>query len=107
TFGLIITVMIAAIGHLSGAHFNPAVTVAFALTRHFRWREVPIYIVGQLIGAILGALTLRMFFGPLAHLGATLPSGDVWQSLGVEILLSAVLMFVIVSVATDTRAVGQ
>lgn len=107
TFGLIITVMIAAMGHLSGAHFNPAVTVAFALTRHFTWKDVPVYVGGQLVGAILGAGTLRLLFGPVANLGATLPHGSVWQSFGLEVLLSAVLMVVIISVATDTRAVGQ
>jgi MIP family channel proteins len=106
-FGLVIMIMVAACGHLSGAHFNPAVTFAFALTRHFRWREVPVYLVGQLLGAILGALTLRVLFGETAHLGATLPSGSAWQSFGTELLLSAVLMFVIISVATDPRAVGQ
>src|SRR2546425_9319533 len=58
TFGLIITVMIAATGHLSGAHFNPAVTLAFALTRHFPWRDVPLYIGAQLLGAIGGALSI-------------------------------------------------
>ncbi len=107
TFGLIIMVMIAATGHISGAHFNPAVTFAFALTRHFAWRDVPFYIGSQLLGAITGALTLRMLFGSIASLGATLPSGSALQSLGVEALLTAVLMFVIVAVATDTRAVGQ
>lgn len=107
TFGLVIMVMIAATGHLSGAHFNPAVTVAFALTRHFAWRDVPVYIGGQLAGATLGAITLRALLGHIASLGATMPSGSVSQSLGVEILLSAVLMFVIMAVATDTRAVGQ
>lgn len=107
TFGLIITVMIAATGHLSGAHFNPAVTVAFALTRHFPWREVPAYVLGQLVGAIAGALTLRLLFGNVASLGATVPRGSAVQSFMLEILLTAVLMFVIISVATDTRAVGQ
>ena len=107
TFGLIIMVMITATGHLSGAHFNPAVTIAFALTRHFAWRDVPVYIGGQLIGATTGALTLLAFFGPVANLGATLPSGSAVQAFGLEVLLSAVLMFVIMAVATDTRAVGQ
>ena len=107
TFGLIIMVMIAATGHLSGAHFNPAVTCAFALTRHFPWREVPSYVGGQLLGAIAGALTLRGLFGVTANLGATVPSGSAAQSLGLEVLLTAVLMFVIIAVATDTRAVGQ
>lgn len=106
TFGLIVMVMIAATGHISGAHFNPAVTVAFALTRHFPWREVVMYVAAQLIGAVLGAFTLRLLLGDLANLGATLPTGTAWQSFGLEVLLTAVLMFVILAVATDTRAVG-
>ncbi len=106
TFGLIILAMIAALGHISGAHFNPSVTIAFALTRHFPWREVAWYISGQFIGAVLGAFTLRLLLGDAAQLGVTLPSGSVWQSFGIEILLTAVLMLVIISVATDTRAVG-
>lgn len=107
TFGLVIMVMIASVGHISGAHFNPAVTVAFALTRHFPWRDVPTYAGGQVLGATLGALTLRVLIGDVADLGTTVPSGDVWQSFGLEILLTAVLMFVIIAVATDTRAVGE
>jgi MIP family channel proteins len=107
TFGLIITVMVAAVGHLSGAHFNPSVTIAFALTRHFPWRDVLAYVGSQLVGAIAGALTLQVLFGSVANLGATIPAGSAWQSLGLEILLTAVLMFVIIAVATDTRAAGQ
>ena len=107
TFGLIIMVMIAAVGHISGAHFNPAVTFAFAVTRHFPWRELPWYWAAQFIGAIGGAFTLQLLFGSIANLGATLPTGTALQSLLLEILLTAVLMFVIISVATDTRAVGQ
>lgn len=107
SFGLVIMVMIAALGHVSGAHFNPAVTLAFAVTRHFPWRDVPSYLAGQLLGAIAGALVLRGAFGNEAALGATVPSGSSLQALGIEILLTAVLMFVIISVATDTRAVGE
>lgn len=106
-FGLVVMVMIAATGHISGAHFNPAVTVAFALTRHFPWREVPFYIAGQVAAALLAALTLRLVIGDVASLGATVPAGTAWQSFVLEILLTAVLMFVIIAVATDTRAVGQ
>lgn len=107
SFGLVIMVMIAALGHLSGAHFNPAVTLAFAWIRHFPWRDVPLYMAGQLFGAVAGAFTVRAFFGEAGRIGATLPAGSALQAFGVEILLSAVLMFVITSVATDTRAVGQ
>ncbi len=106
TFGLIITVMIAALGHISGAHFNPAVTIAFAVTRHFKWREVPYYVGGQLAGAILAAFTLRLLLGDVAQLGATIPASSAAQSFGIEVLLTAVLMLVIIAVATDTRAVG-
>ena len=107
TFGLVILVMIAATGHISGAHFNPAVTLAFALTRHFPWREVPVYLGGQCLGAVLAAGTLLGLFGNQANLGATLPAGSVWQSFALEAILTAFLMFVIIAVATDTRAVGQ
>lgn len=107
TFGLVIMVMVAAAGHISGAHFNPAVTIAFALTRHFAWRDVPFYVGSQIIGAIGGAATLRLLFGDIANLGTTLPHGSFWQSLGLETLLTAILMYVIMAVATDTRAVGQ
>lgn len=107
TFALVVVVMVAATGHLSGAHMNPAVTIAFAATCHFPWRETPVYIAGQLAGAVGGALTLLFLFGPIAELGATIPSGTVWQSLALEILITAALMFVITAVATDTRAVGE
>ena len=103
TFGLVITVMIAATGHLSGAHFNPAVTLALAFILRFPVSEVPLYIGGQLVGAILGALTLRILFGQTASLGSTVPVGDPVQSLGMEFLMTAGLMFVITAVATDPR----
>ena len=106
SFGLVVMVMIAALGHLSGAHFNPAVTLAFALTRHFSWRDVPFYWAGQLTGAVAGALVLRLLFGTAAGLGSTMPAGSRAQALGVEILLTAVLMLVITAVATDTKAAG-
>ena len=107
TFGLVVAVMIAALGHISGAHFNPAVTIAFAVTRHFPWREVLFYVIGQLVGAILASITLWLLFGMVANLGATLPTGTVSQSFGLEMLLSAVLMLVIIAVATDKGAAGQ
>jgi aquaporin NIP len=107
SFGLAVLVAVAATGHLSGAHLNPAVTVAFASWRHFPWPEVPVYVAGHLGGAILAAWTLKALFGARAGLGATIPAGSVWQALGMEVLLTAVLMFVITSVATDSRAVGE
>lgn len=107
TFGLIIAAMIASVGHISGAHFNPAVSLAFALIGRLPWRTLPVYILGQLAGATLAALTLYGLFGNSAALGATVPSGSPWQSLVLEILLTAVLMFVITSVATDARAAGN
>ena len=99
--------MVAATGHLCGAHLNPAVTTAFALTQHFPWREVPAYIAAQLLGATLGATVLFGLFGNQAALGATIPRGSASQSLLLEILVTAALMFVITAVATDTRAVGE
>ena len=103
TFGLVITAMIASTGHISGTHFNPAVTLALAMIRRFPWFEVPVYIGSQLLGAILGALTLRALLGLTANLGATLPLTDPIQSFGLKVLLAAVLMFVITAVATDSR----
>ncbi len=107
TFGLIIFVMISAVGHLSGAHFNPAVTLAFATARHFPWRHVGPYLIGQCSGALVASLILRAMFGNVAHLGATLPHGSQLQSLLLEAVLTFFLMFVITAVATDTRAVTQ
>ena len=107
TFGLIIMVMIYAFGHVSGAHFNPAVTLAFAAGRHFPWLLVPQYWAAQLAGGITASLVHRALFGDVAHLGTTLPLGSASQSFGLEIILTLLLMVVITSVATDTRAVGQ
>jgi MIP family channel proteins len=107
TFGLIIATMIYATGHISGAHFNPAVTLAFAATRHFPLVLVPAYLAAQFGGAIAASAALRLLFGNVANLGATLPAGGVGQSLALEAVLTFFLMFVIISVATDTRAVGQ
>jgi MIP family channel proteins len=107
TFGLVIMVMIYAVGHISGAHFNPAVTFAFALSRHFPWPRVVAYWAAQLIGALLAAALLRGSLGDVAHLGASLPSGSQGQSFLWELVLTFFLMFVITAVATDTRAVGE
>jgi len=107
TLGLVIFVMISAVGHISGAHFNPAVTLAFAAARHFPWSRVVPYLLAQCGGAVLASLLLRSMFGTVAHLGATLPHGSDGQSLLLETVLTFFLMFVITAVATDTRAVTQ
>jgi aquaporin NIP len=107
TFGLVIMAMIYAVGHISGAHFNPAVTLAFALTRHFPWRRSTAYWGAQAAGAIVAALLLRASLGDIAHVGATLPSGSDGQSFLWETVLTFFLMFVVMAVATDTRAVGE
>lgn len=107
TFGLVVMVMIYVFGHISGAHFNPAVTLAFAAARHFRTTEVVPYWLAQILGACLASLCLYAMFGNVANLGATLPSGTDMQSFVLEIILTFLLMLVITSVATDSRAQGQ
>lgn len=106
-FGLVIMAMIYATGHLSGAHLNPAVTVAFATTRHLPRSEALAYVSGQLVGALLAAAALAAIWpSQPAALGATLPSVGAGSALVYETVMSAFLMFVIMAVATDTRAVG-
>ena len=106
-FGLVIMVMVYATGHLSGAHINPAVTVAFTLTRHFPAREALAYVAAQMVGAIAGALVLLAVWPDQpAELGSTVPSVSAGSALLYEAILTAFLMFVIMAVATDTRAVG-
>jgi aquaporin NIP len=107
TFGLVIAFGIYSVGHISGAHFNPSVTFAFAMSRHFPWRRAFGYWAAQLVGALAAAALLRASLGNLAHVGATLPSGSQGQSFLWELILTFFLMFVIMAVATDTRAVGE
>src|SRR5581483_30990 len=105
--GIIILALVYALGHVSGAHFNPGVTLSFAIFRHFHPREVVPYWLAPFGGAGAGAAVLLALFGDVHHLGATLPSGSEAQSFGLEVVLTFALMFVITAVATDTRAVGQ
>jgi aquaporin NIP len=107
SFGLVIMFGIYAVGHISGAHFNPAVTFAFALTRHFPWSRTLAYWGAQICGALIAAALLRGSLGNIASTGATLPSGSQGQAFLWELVMSAFLMFVILAVATDTRAVGE
>jgi MIP family channel proteins len=106
-FGLVIMAMIYAGGHLSGAHYNPSVTVAFTLARHFPLRDALAYIAAQFAGATAaGLLLLSAWPSKPALLGTTLPSVATGAAFGNEVVLTAFLMFVITAVATDTRAVG-
>jgi aquaporin Z len=102
-FAFVITAMIYALGHLSGAHLNPAVTLGFWSARRFPARELVPYIVAQCLGAMLASLTLRAVLGPIGALGATLPSISLAGAFTIEWLLSFALMFVIMAVATDER----
>ena len=106
-FGLVILAGIAAFGHISGAHFNPAVTLSFFITRHLPGRDAVTYVAGQLAGATAAALLLWLIWpGKPADLGATVPTIAVGRAVIVEGVMSALLMLVILSVATDTRAAG-
>lgn len=106
-FGLAVGVMVLAVGHLSGAHLNPAVTLAFAAARHFPAREVAPYVAAQAAGALAASACVLALLGG-GGLGVTRPGlvGD-GGALAAEAALTAVLMVVILAVATDTRAVGQ
>lgn len=106
-FGLAIMTMVYATGHLSGAHINPAVTIAFTVSRHFPLRDALAYIPAQLAGATAAAGVLyAAWTDKPAQLGATVPSVGAGQAVLYEVVLTALLMFVVMAVATDTRAVG-
>ena len=106
--GLMVMAIILFMGAVSGAHLNPAVSLAFALRGDFPWRRVPAYIVTQLIGATLACLFLRWVFGNVEHLGATLPGPGYknWQALLMEIVLTALLVSVILGTASAAQNVG-
>jgi aquaporin NIP len=105
--GLIILALIYTLGHVSGAHFNPGVTLAFVLTRRFKPQEALPYVLAQCAGTIAGAALLWALFEDALKSGVTHPSGSDGQTFVMEVVLTFALMFVIMAVATDTRAVGQ
>ena len=106
-WGLIVAMIIFAIGHLSGAHINPAVTLAFASGRHFPWREVVPYWIAQLCGGVLGALAIAGLFGNESGLSLTQPhTVNVLTALVIETAITAILMLVAMAVATGTREQG-
>jgi aquaporin Z len=106
TFGMIVLAMIYTFGDVSGAHFNPAVTTAFAAAGRFPWREVPGYLGAQLAGAFLASGVLRFLFPDNLKLGATLPAGSAGQSGVLEVILTLLLMLVILSVSTGSKEKG-
>ncbi|WP_040550758.1 MIP/aquaporin family protein [Pedosphaera parvula] len=106
TFGLIVLSMIYAIGDISGAHLNPAVTTAFWLARRFPAQMVFPYILSQCLGGIAASVALRFLFPSHPNLGATLPAGSEMQSFVLELILTFLLMFVILNVSTGAREKG-
>ncbi|HEV3228190.1 MAG TPA: aquaporin [Solirubrobacteraceae bacterium] len=107
--GLTVTALIYALGAISGAHFNPVVTMAFALRGDFPWRWVPRYAAAQLAGGLLACVFLRVMFGVVGHLGATEPGPRATdaQALFMEVVLTAILVLVILGTASGARNVGH
>ena len=109
-FGLVLIALVAALGHVSGAHLNPAITLGLAVTRKFPWNFVPVYIGAQLLGAILAAFATWITFGAEARNQVGLASPSTGPGVGflqavlVEIFITFILVFVVIAVATDDRA---
>ena len=106
TFGLVVMVMIYALGDVSGAHLNPAVTIGFWISRRFRGAQVPGYLVAQLMGAFAASLLLSALFPANETLGATIPAGSAMQSLVLEAVLTLILMLVILRVSSGPKEIG-
>jgi aquaporin NIP len=107
TFGLIVSAMIYTLGNISGAHLNPAVTIAFWVAKKFPAKEIAPYIMSQGVGAFLASLILKFLFPANQLLGSTLPSGSAMQSFVLELILTFILMFVIIHVATGSKEQGM
>ncbi|KAK7247212.1 hypothetical protein RIF29_42089 [Crotalaria pallida] len=107
-WGLAVMVLVYSVGHISGAHFNPAVTIAFATTGRFPWKQVPAYVSAHVLGSTLASGTLRLIFmGKEDQFAGTLPQGSNLQAFVVEFIITFYLMFIISGVATDNRAIGE
>jgi aquaporin Z len=104
--GLVVMALVYSLGDVSGAQFNPAVTLAFSLRRVFRWREVPAYWITQLSAAVAAAVVLRVMFGNAARVGAPQVKYGVVTGLVTEILLTCLLVTVILNTATRARVLG-
>lgn len=107
TFGLIVSAMIYAVGDISGAHLNPAVTIAFYVAKVFPAKEIVPYIISQGLGAFLASISLKFLFPANATLGSTLPTGSPMQSFVLELILTFLLMFVIVHIAKGSKEQGM
>ena len=106
TWGFIVIAMIYAFGDISGAHFNPAVSIAFAFAKKFSWKEVPKYITAQILGAFLASLILLFLFPTSEFYGATIPTIDPMRAFVLEIILTFILMLTIINVSTGSKEVG-
>ncbi len=106
TFGLVVMAMIYALGDISGAHLNPAVTLGFWAARRLEGRDVAPYVGGQCVGAVAASTLLRFLFPAHQALGATRPGGTIAQSFVLEVVITWILMFVILNVSTGAREKG-
>lgn len=107
TWGLVVAAMIYSLGDVSGAHFNPAVTIAFWVARVFPTKEILPYVISQGIGAFMASFTLRYLFPANETLGASLPAGTAMQSFILELILTFILMFTIIHVAKGSKEQGM
>src|SRR5688572_14371856 len=107
TFGLIVMVMVYALGPISGAHFNPAVTIAFTIAKRFPAKQIFPFLLSQAIGAFIASVVLRYLFPGNEFLGTTLPLGSAMQSFVLELILTFFLMLVIIHVATGSKEQGM
>ncbi|XP_068306498.1 probable aquaporin NIP5-1 [Pyrus communis] len=105
--GLGVMIVILSTGHISGAHLNPSLTIAFAALRHFPWVQVPAYIAAQVSASICASFALKGIFHPYMSGGVTVPTVSTGQAFGLEFIITFNLLFVVTAVATDTRALGE